>query len=83
MNIKKFDCVGIFGESGVGKTTLVDIIMGLYKPDKGHLLIDEKKIVKHKMRYKVGKKKYPMFLNQYSYSMEVLKIMFLLNLIII
>ena len=45
LNIKKFDCVGIFGESGVGKTTLVDIIMGLYKPDKGHLLIDEKKIV--------------------------------------
>lgn len=42
--IKKFECVGIYGESGSGKTTLVDIIMGLYKPDKGELLVDNKKI---------------------------------------
>ena len=25
-----------------GKTTLADIIMGLYKPDKGELLADDK-----------------------------------------
>ena len=31
---------GIIGESGQGKTTLLDIIAGLQKPDKGQILID-------------------------------------------
>ena len=36
--------VGIFGESGVGKSTLVDILSGLRSPDKGKIIIDNKEV---------------------------------------
>src|SRR5699024_11103945 len=32
--------VAFIGESGAGKTTLVDIILGLFKPEQGSILID-------------------------------------------
>jgi ATP-binding cassette, subfamily B, bacterial PglK len=32
--------VGIIGESGAGKTTLVDVILGLLKPTQGRVLLD-------------------------------------------
>ena len=32
------------GESGKGKTTLVNIILGLLKPSKGEILVDETNI---------------------------------------
>ncbi|RKQ33483.1 ABC transporter ATP-binding protein [Oceanobacillus halophilus] len=36
--------VAFIGESGAGKTTLVDIILGLFKPETGSILIDGKSI---------------------------------------
>jgi ATP-binding cassette subfamily C protein len=33
---------GIIGESGRGKTTLIDIIAGLQRPDSGRILIDDR-----------------------------------------
>lgn len=36
--------VAFIGESGAGKTTLVDIILGLFKPEKGNVLVDDKNI---------------------------------------
>ena len=39
---KKNDFIGIYGSSGAGKTTLIDILIGLYKQDSGEYLIDEK-----------------------------------------
>lgn len=36
--------VAFIGESGAGKTSLVDIILGLLKPEKGELLVDGKRI---------------------------------------
>ena len=33
ITIKKGEIVGIYGESGVGKSTLVDIISGISKPN--------------------------------------------------
>ena len=32
--------VGFIGQSGAGKTTLVDILLGLLKPDSGRVLVD-------------------------------------------
>jgi len=39
-NINKGDCVGIVGKTGCGKSTLVDIIMGLLEPLEGVISID-------------------------------------------
>lgn len=38
--IKKGQSVGIVGASGAGKTTVVDIILGLLKPQSGEVLVD-------------------------------------------
>ena len=34
--------VGIVGKSGCGKTTLLKLILGFLKPEKGQILIDNK-----------------------------------------
>lgn len=39
--IKKGDRIGVIGESGSGKTTILDIISGLLKPVKGKIFIDD------------------------------------------
>ena len=41
-DLKKNDCIGIIGESGSGKTTFVDMILGLLKPDRGKILLNNK-----------------------------------------
>jgi len=38
--IKKGDCIGIIGKTGSGKSTLIDIIMGLLNPIEGTLEVD-------------------------------------------
>lgn len=43
LTIRKNQILGISGRSGKGKTTLVDIVLGLLKIDKGKILIDGKK----------------------------------------
>lgn len=40
--IKKNDCIGIVGDSGAGKTTFVDLLLGLLKPDQGQILLNNK-----------------------------------------
>lgn len=39
-SIKKGSRVGIVGESGQGKTTLLDLLLGLLKPESGQILVD-------------------------------------------
>ncbi|MCF8026698.1 MAG: ABC transporter ATP-binding protein/permease [Desulfobacteraceae bacterium] len=44
MNIDANTTVGLAGPTGAGKTTLVDLIMGLLPPDQGQILVDGKPI---------------------------------------
>ena len=44
VSIKKNQFIGSIGETGTGKSTLVDIIIGLLEPNSGQILIDEKSI---------------------------------------
>lgn len=46
--ISKGSSVGIFGSSGVGKTTLVNIILGFLDPQEGQINIDGKNLVTFK-----------------------------------
>lgn len=39
-NIKEGEAIALIGESGAGKTTVVDIILGLFKPLQGGIYID-------------------------------------------
>lgn len=47
LRIKKGQAIGIIGPSGAGKTTLVDIILGLLVPDEGVVLVDKKDVHKN------------------------------------
>ena len=42
INIKVNTTVGIIGTTGAGKSTLVDIILGLLQPDSGEIMVDDK-----------------------------------------
>ena len=43
-SIKAGDCVGIKGESGSGKSSLVNLVLGLTQPTEGEIRIDDHKI---------------------------------------
>lgn len=40
LNIHHHEIVGIIGHTGAGKTTLIDILLGLLQPTSGHLAVD-------------------------------------------
>ncbi|AFZ01180.1 ABC transporter ATP-binding protein [Calothrix sp. PCC 6303] len=44
LKIKKGESVALIGKSGAGKTTLVDVILGLLVPDSGDIKVDGKSI---------------------------------------
>ena len=44
LDIKFGEIIGIKGTSGAGKTTLVNLMLGLLNPDKGEILIDTKNL---------------------------------------
>lgn len=45
--IKKNEVIGFVGTTGAGKTTLVDILLGLLRPDEGCLRVDQQIIGEH------------------------------------
>lgn len=47
LKIKKGSCIGIVGVTGSGKSTLVDILIGLLPPSSGKLLVDGVEIGKN------------------------------------
>lgn len=56
INIPIGKSVAFIGESGSGKTTIVDIILGLFETERGEVLIDGKKLCEKKMLWqqKIG-----------------------------
>lgn len=44
LTIKKGQSIGLIGKSGAGKTTLVDVILGLLLPDSGGITVNGKSI---------------------------------------
>tara|TARA_B100000242_G_scaffold275177_1_gene230061 strand:- start:5315 stop:7009 length:1695 start_codon:yes stop_codon:yes gene_type:complete len=47
-SINRGEKVGIIGPTGCGKTTLINIFMGLLRPDSGDIIIDDKNIFETK-----------------------------------
>lgn len=50
---KKGDLIGIFGDSGAGKTTLIDILIGLHNPHKGKFYLDSSVVEQKLIRGKI------------------------------
>ena len=50
LTINKGEKVGINGESGVGKTTLLNILLGLYTPTEGGVYIDNRELCGEMLR---------------------------------
>ena len=51
LSIRKGEKVGIIGQTGGGKSTLLDIIMGLLIPTSGNLIIDDQVVIKENQRH--------------------------------
>ena len=47
MKIHKGSFIGFIGESGAGKSTMVDLILGLLEPSSGSIKIDDKNIIEY------------------------------------
>ena len=56
LKINKGDKIGISGESGSGKSTIINIICGFFKPEKGNINVNNEDIEKNKYIYqkKIG-----------------------------
>lgn len=56
--IKKGEILAVLGENGCGKTTLMNMIAGIYFPDEGEILVDGVPVVirspKDAFKYKIG-----------------------------
>ncbi len=58
LTVNKGEILSILGENGSSKTTLMNMISGIYFPDSGHIFIDGKEVVirspKDAFDYKIG-----------------------------
>lgn len=52
LKINKGETIGIIGESGSGKSTFVDLLIGLHKPTSGSILIDNKSEIQLKQSWR-------------------------------
>ena len=44
LNLKQGEILALLGENGSGKTTLMNMLSGIYKPDKGQIFVDGKEV---------------------------------------
>ena len=44
LTLKKGEILALLGENGSGKTTLMNMLSGIYAPDKGEILVDGKPV---------------------------------------
>jgi ATP-binding cassette subfamily C protein len=51
LHIHKGEFIGIVGISGAGKTTFVDVLLGLLKPDQGKIYVDQTVLDEKTLRY--------------------------------
>ncbi len=58
LTVNRGEILSILGENGSGKTTLMNMISGIYFPDKGHIFIDGEEVVisspRDAFNYKIG-----------------------------
>ena len=58
LSVYKGEILAILGENGSGKTTLMNMISGIYFPDKGHIFVDGSEAMirspKDAFRYRIG-----------------------------
>ena len=47
LNLKQGEILALLGENGSGKTTLMNMLSGIYKPDKGQIYVDGKAVTIH------------------------------------
>lgn len=55
--VKHGETVAIVGPSGIGKSSIIDLILGFYSPDSGEVLIDQnsiEKFSKSELRHAIG-----------------------------
>ena len=41
LHVHRGEAVALLGPNGAGKTTIFQIIIGFYKPDNGHIFLDD------------------------------------------
>jgi len=72
LNIKKNNLILFHGKSGIGKTTLLDIIVGFYQPNEGNVLLNKVDLANYDIKTFRNKIGY-VSQDQFIYNNSILK----------